>query len=81
MNIFTNKGKKKDFSCSDRKFAANIDVPFVTPEEFFNGAKPFSKFEWRSKPPAEMMKDQQAQLGGYQTEDYYKQFCKQVCII
>jgi len=39
------KGKKKDFSCSDRKFAFNIGIPYSTPEEFFLHEKP-SKFEW-----------------------------------
>ncbi|ESL07925.1 polynucleotide kinase 3'-phosphatase [Trypanosoma rangeli SC58] len=28
-------GRKKDFSCSDRKFAFNIDVPFLTPEQLY----------------------------------------------
>ena len=35
---------KKDFSCSDRMFAANISLEFLTPEEFFLGEKP-RKFE------------------------------------
>eukprot|EP01010_Urceolus_cornutus_P001531 NODE_207_length_2027_cov_219.434277_g163_i0.p1 GENE.NODE_207_length_2027_cov_219.434277_g163_i0~~NODE_207_length_2027_cov_219.434277_g163_i0.p1 ORF type:complete len:404 (-),score=102.11 NODE_207_length_2027_cov_219.434277_g163_i0:744-1955(-) len=30
-------GRKKDFSCSDRKFAFNCQVKFKTPEEFFSG--------------------------------------------
>ncbi|XP_060602624.1 bifunctional polynucleotide phosphatase/kinase-like [Ruditapes philippinarum] len=29
--------KKKDFSCSDRLFALNIDLEFKTPEEYFVG--------------------------------------------
>jgi len=28
-------GRKKDFSCSDRKFAANAGLTFKTPEEYF----------------------------------------------
>ncbi|KEG10793.1 putative polynucleotide kinase 3-phosphatase [Trypanosoma grayi] len=28
-------GRKKDFSCSDRKFAFNIRVPFLTPEQLY----------------------------------------------
>jgi bifunctional polynucleotide phosphatase/kinase len=29
------KGRPKDFSCSDRKFAYNLKIVFYTPEEFF----------------------------------------------
>ena len=36
---------KKDFSCSDRKFAANIAIPFYTPEEFFLNSKK-AHFNW-----------------------------------
>ncbi|EPY19904.1 bifunctional polynucleotide phosphatase/kinase [Strigomonas culicis] len=28
-------GRTKDFSCSDRKFAYNLSIPFLTPEECF----------------------------------------------
>ena len=48
-------GKKKDFSCSDRKFAANVGVKFQTPEEFFNGEKECVKFEWRSIDPTKIL--------------------------
>eukprot|EP00002_Diphylleia_rotans_P025508 TRINITY_DN5044_c0_g1_i2.p1 TRINITY_DN5044_c0_g1~~TRINITY_DN5044_c0_g1_i2.p1 ORF type:complete len:423 (-),score=106.47 TRINITY_DN5044_c0_g1_i2:269-1537(-) len=50
-------GKKKDFSCSDRKFAHNVGVGFQTPEEFFLGqsAAPFS---WGSIDPNSVKADQ-----------------------
>ncbi|CAL1540072.1 unnamed protein product [Lymnaea stagnalis] len=44
------KDKPKDFSCSDRMFAANIGVKFSTPEEFFLNEPP-APFEWRSLDP------------------------------
>ena len=31
------KGAKKDFSCSDRKYALNVGINFRTPEDFFIG--------------------------------------------
>ncbi|XP_046581207.1 uncharacterized protein F21D5.5-like [Haliotis rubra] len=48
-------GKPKDFSCSDRMFAANIGINFKTPEEFFLNEKP-AKFEWGSLNPVEYLK-------------------------
>jgi bifunctional polynucleotide phosphatase/kinase len=37
--------RKKDFSCSDRKFASNVGVKFYTPEEFFDKEEE-APFEW-----------------------------------
>ncbi|XP_052225823.1 uncharacterized protein F21D5.5-like isoform X2 [Dreissena polymorpha] len=47
-------GKPKDFSCSDRKFAANLGVKFQTPEEFFQGESP-AKFDWGSPNPTSFL--------------------------
>lgn len=41
--------KKKDFSCSDRMFAANIGINFETPEQYFLGDK-FTQKEIFSMP-------------------------------
>lgn len=48
-------GKPKDFSCSDRMFAANIGIDFATPEEFFLGEKP-APFNWGSPDPLKYLK-------------------------
>ena len=48
-------GRKKDHSCSDRKFAANIGIMFHTPEEFFEGMISYSRFEWRSVNPKSLI--------------------------
>ena len=40
-------GKPKDFSATDRMFAANCGTSFATPEAFFLG-QPEAKFEWGS---------------------------------
>ena len=44
---------KKDFSCSDRKFAANISLPFYTPEEFFLNSNK-ARFSWGEFQPMEI---------------------------
>ncbi|RDD38009.1 Bifunctional polynucleotide phosphatase/kinase [Trichoplax sp. H2] len=49
-------GAKKDFSCSDRMFAANAKVQFATPEEFFLKEKPAS-FNWNSIDPNSLLKE------------------------
>ncbi|XP_065064806.1 bifunctional polynucleotide phosphatase/kinase-like isoform X2 [Rhopilema esculentum] len=52
------KGKKKDFSCADRCFAANIGLNFHTPDEFFlNWNK--AAFTWPQFKPRTLMKSQQ----------------------
>lgn len=47
-------GKPKDFSCSDRMFAANIGIDFFTPEEFFLKESP-APFVWRSLDPQSVL--------------------------
>lgn len=47
-------GKKRDFSCSDRMFAANVGLKFQTPEEFFLGEKPVA-FTWGTLDPNEYL--------------------------
>jgi len=37
-------GRKKDFSCSDRLFALNLNLKFFTPEELFQQMKPTKKY-------------------------------------
>ncbi|XP_003388985.1 PREDICTED: bifunctional polynucleotide phosphatase/kinase-like [Amphimedon queenslandica] len=55
------KGKPKDFSCSDRMFAANVGVPFYTPETFFQGLKE-AGFEWGSLNVTEFLKTTQGKI-------------------
>lgn len=38
-------GRERDYSCVDRRFAANVGIAFKTPEEFFTGAMQ-EPFEW-----------------------------------
>ena len=38
------KGKKKDFSCSDRLLAVNLGLTFYTPEEYFLGQAATKRF-------------------------------------
>lgn len=45
-HIVTMAGRKKDFSCSDRKFAINLGIQFFTPEELFLGQAPITNFDW-----------------------------------
>jgi bifunctional polynucleotide phosphatase/kinase len=44
-------GRNSDFSCSDRKFAYNIDIKFKTPEDFFTNKKCLdSEWKWGFQP-------------------------------
>lgn len=46
---------KRDFSCSDRKFASNCGMQFHTPEEFFLGEAPTTKWNWEGPSPQELL--------------------------
>lgn len=54
-------GKSKDFSCSDRNFAANVGITFHTPEEFFLHEEP--RAFTRSFDPSEYLPDLSAAEG------------------
>lgn len=54
-----NAGKKKDFSCSDRKFAANLGIPFFTPEEFYFGCPQCKRYSWGLFDPRKLHSSQQ----------------------
>lgn len=62
------KEAKKDFSCGDRKFAANIGLPFHTPDEFFLGESPAS-FDWGSPNPAQWLKGDSLFIGDLVIDD------------
>lgn len=51
------QNKKKDFSCSDRKFAHNCGIKFKTPEEFFLNSDPITEWSWCSFDPFEYTKN------------------------
>jgi len=54
--------KKKDFSCSDRKFAANVGLSFKTPEEFFLSEAPHPIFTWDAIDPKEVIENAAKEL-------------------
>ncbi|CAF3894858.1 unnamed protein product [Rotaria sordida] len=65
-------GKKKDFSCADRKFAHNIGLTFKTPEECFLDEAPTTKFEWGSINPSEYINKLSNGKTTNETKTYHK---------
>lgn len=55
-SILTMAGRKKDFSCSDRKFAINARLPFYTPEHYFlrTPEDPNAPIHWDGPSPTEL---------------------------
>ncbi|GFO18904.1 polynucleotide kinase 3'-phosphatase [Plakobranchus ocellatus] len=72
--------KPKDFSCSDRMFAANIGVKFATPEEFFLGEAP-APFEWGSLDPCQFLKNNPAVTKAKDTSCYASKFQEMVLLV
>lgn len=68
--------KPKDFSCSDRMFAANIGIGFHTPEEFFLGEKP-AKYKWGSINAARYLTDAKAAA----KTDYHRKGTEMVIMV
>jgi len=54
------KGKKKDHSCSDRKFAMNLRIKFNTPDEFFFGEKEYTNWSLDGFDIKSLQKEQKA---------------------
>ena len=53
--VATMAGRDKDFSCSDRKFAYNVGLRFMTPECFFLGKSDAGvPFDWEGVGPDEI---------------------------
>jgi len=53
------KKTKKDFSCSDRKFAHNVGVSFHTPEPYFLGETENKTWKWLSLNPLEWIEQKE----------------------
>ena len=65
---------KKDFSCSDRLFALNLDLEFHTPEQLFRGQKSVENFKLPDFNPRDLEKrfkglDTKSQKVSYLLED------------
>jgi len=59
-------GRKKDFSCSDRKFAANVGIKFQTAEEFFLDQSP-AAFDWGGFDPHSIVDAKEICEGGVES--------------
>lgn len=74
---------KRDFSCSDKKFAINVGVRFMTPEEFFlqDVDVANAKFEWKSLDPIKFLKENPEGMNVFEGSSITKSEQEVICFV